>query len=53
MEPIAIKWSRELEKLLSEARIEGEDIQYFLEKDLKEIPIATAFKKVLSKLLKV
>ena len=47
MQPIAIKWSERLEQYLQIAGIEPKEIIYFSEEELKEIPIATAFKKLL------
>ncbi|MBE6024497.1 MAG: A/G-specific adenine glycosylase [Cellulosilyticum sp.] len=47
MTPIAIKWSKVLETYLKSVGIDIEEITYFYEEELKEIPIATAFKKVL------
>ena len=45
--PIAIKWSNKLESYLENAGVSVQAINYFYENELKEIPIATAFKKVL------
>lgn len=47
MTPIAIRWSQELMMRLEKAKIFNESIVYFDELALSEIPIATAFKKVL------
>lgn len=47
MKPVTIKWSTKLEEHLKRANIEVDEIQYFSELELKQIPIATAFKKVL------
>lgn len=47
MEPIAIRWSQALEEALKRADMPVEEITYFYEEALKNIPIATAFKKVL------
>ena len=47
MKPVIIKWSAKLEEYLKKANIEVDKIQYFSELELKQIPIATAFKKVL------
>lgn len=47
MEPIAIRWSQGLEKALKYADVPVEELTYFYEEELKDIPIATAFKKVL------
>ena len=47
MEPIAIRWSQALEEALKRADMPVEEITYFYEEALKDIPIATAFKKVL------
>lgn len=47
MKPVSIKWSSELENMLNDVGIKAIDIVYYSEKDLKLIPIGTAFKKVL------
>ena len=47
MEPIAIKWSETLESYLRRIHYQVDEINYFDEEELKQIPIATAFKKVL------
>ena len=47
MTPIAIKWRVELENYLKSTGVSVEKISYFHEEELKKIPIATAFKKVL------
>lgn len=47
MKPIKLDWSMQLETLLKEMSIQSEQITYYNEETLTEIPIATAFKKVL------
>lgn len=49
MQPIIIKWTDKLEEYLSGHNIEVSSIIYYDEKALMDIPIATAFKKVLKK----
>ena len=47
IKPVTIRWSTQLEEYLKKINIEIDDIQYFSEIELKQVPIATAFKKVL------
>lgn len=47
MTPIVIKWSTSLESYLKQTGIDNNSIEYFYEEELIEIPIATAFKKVM------
>lgn len=47
MTPVAIKFSNKLESYLEKADVSVQEINYFYENELKEIPIAIAFKKVL------
>lgn len=46
MTPIAVDWTKELEKRLQKANIETEQIIFYSEETLANIPIAIAFKKV-------
>lgn len=47
MTPIAIKWSEALMECMNRAEMNKDEIIYYDESQLKDIPIATAFKKVL------
>lgn len=47
MTPITVKWSKSLIECMNRAEINEDEIVYYDESKLKDIPIATAFKKVL------
>lgn len=50
MTPIVVKWSKRVEVILANNKIDQDAISYFDETSLADIPIATAFKKVLKKI---
>ncbi len=50
MEPVVIKWSQKVELLLKEVKVNDELFEYFNIEEMKQIPIATAFKKVIKNL---
>lgn len=49
MKPVILNWSQPLEKTLGPLLQEQGEIQYIEKNDLKNLPIATAFKKVMKK----
>ncbi|WP_054739670.1 NUDIX domain-containing protein [Cellulosilyticum ruminicola] len=50
MTPVVINWSQKAEILLKEAKTNSEPIQYYALEEMENIPVATAFKKILQKL---
>lgn len=52
MTPIIIKWSQTLEKYLKEEGLIGDTFSYVDFKEIKHIPVATAFKKVIKEITK-
>ena len=49
MTPVVLKWSQPLEKILETFLVEQGEVQYIDKNSLKDLPIATAFKKVMKK----
>ena len=49
MRPVILNWSQPLDKILEPLIVEQGEIQYIEKSKLKELPIATAFKKVMKK----
>ena len=50
MQPVIIKWSQRIEVLLNDVKVNDETLEYFSLEEMKQIPIATAFKKVIKNL---
>ena len=50
MTPVVINWSQRAESLLKENKTNGEPLQYYTLEEMEDIPVATAFKKILQKL---
>lgn len=47
MTPVLLAWSQKLQQILKELE-DQEEVAFFLEEELKNLPIATAFKKIIN-----